>query len=489
MKKNILLILILMLLCVSGIIGLQLFWNVQNYRQTVKNFDHDSNNALENAVAREINERQDGIVRRFETWLADTSLITITADSKNRYGNTVFHIRDKHPRFPEDQKRAFSFGLTDFKEKLNEITPQAKAMMIHHFGERMLKADLQKGMVYNYTELLGDSLEKVFNNSQYDPVRLSAIFKEELLHKNIRSAFVLNPQKRPGLFLTKPMNTHFRKPYQHNWVTAGLESPNSYFFKAMKWVVISSLLLIAITITCFVYTAQTLLSQEKLAKLRQAFVSNMTHELNTPIASIKITAEALRAFKNEPERQKEYLDIIGYQADKLSELTAQILETNEQVQKDQTNWSSFDLNLTIEQAISDLAPQAESAMALIRFEPAVPEIQLFGDRLKWRNVMNNLIDNALKYAKAAPVIVIETRLNGDMAQIVVADNGIGIPPEYRSKVMEPFFRVHQDNRHNVKGYGLGLSYVHQVVSAHGGLIAATGNEPAGTRITIQIPFN
>ena len=89
--------------CVAGIICLQLFWNYQNYRSTVKTFDHDINEALNKAVGRETDQRQDQIVARFKKWLADTSFITITCDYKNRDSATVFHTRDTHPKFKEDK--------------------------------------------------------------------------------------------------------------------------------------------------------------------------------------------------------------------------------------------------------------------------------------------------------------------------------------------------------------------------------------------------
>ena len=195
MKKPVLFILILMSLCVTGIVGLQLFWNYQNYRSTLRNFDHDINEALTNAVARETDQRQEQIVQRFKGWLADTSLITVTADHNNRDSNTVFRVQDTHPKFAEDKKRKITFGLTDFKERLDHITPRSKVFMIEHFGERILKRDLKEGIVYHYTQMLGDSLEKVFNNSKVDHVQLTGLFKKELAAKGISTGFSLNPLK------------------------------------------------------------------------------------------------------------------------------------------------------------------------------------------------------------------------------------------------------------------------------------------------------
>lgn len=489
MKKHILLILLLMSLCVTGIVGLQLFWNYQNYRTTVKAFDHDINEALTNAVAKETDQRQDQIVKHFKGWLADTSLIIITADHKNRDSMTVFYTQDAHPRFKEDKKRKAQFGLTEFKEKLDHITPKAKAYMIEHFGNGILKRDLKQGIVYNYTQMLGDSLQKVFNGSKMNPQAMTVLLRQELSAKKIYAGFVLNPGRKAHLYLTKAVNTNFRKPYKNDFVYAGFESPNTYFFKEMKWVIITSLLLIMITIGCFAYTVRTLLSQHKLAELKDAFINNMTHELNTPISSIKITAEALKSFKHPLETQSEYLDIISYQADKLNELTGQILNTSRLIKNTATSWTKINLNELVETAINDLKPQAENSCAIVEYRAPKSVPYITGDISSLRNVLINLIDNALKYTITTPKIAIEITASANYAAISITDNGMGIPHEYHGEVFEQFFRVPQGNLHNVKGFGLGLSYVRQVIQQHGGEVAVTNNSPSGSIFTINLPLS
>ena len=489
MKKHILLILVLMSLCVTGIVGLQLFWNYQNYRTTVKTFDHDINEALNIAVAKETDQRQDQIVNKFKGWLADTSLIIITADHKNRDSMTVFYTQDAHPKFKEDKKSRSQFGLSDFKEKLDHITPKAKAFMIKHFGDRILKRDLKEGIVYHYTQLLGDSLEKVFNASKVRPRALEQLFKQELVNKNIDAPFVLNPTGQADLFLTKKVNTNFRKPFKNDFVYAGIESPNTYFFKEMKWVIITSLLLIMITISCFTYTVRTLLSQHKLAELKEDFIKNMTHELNTPISSIKITAEALKTFKHNPIIEKEYLDIIIHQSDKLQDLTSKILDTGRLIKNHAVNWVKIVINEFITAAINDLRSQIESHEAIVNYTPSNGAPSIRGDTSSLRNVMVNLIDNALKYSAGRSLVSIQVKVLAHHATIKVTDNGIGIPSEYHAQVFEQFFRVPQGNLHDVKGFGLGLSYVKQVIQRHQGEIAVANHQPTGCVFTIKLPLS
>ncbi|QQL49940.1 sensor histidine kinase [Mucilaginibacter ginkgonis] len=487
MKRPLLIILILMSLSVAGILGLQLYWNYQNYKTTVRNFDHDINEALVSAVARETNHRQDQIVERFKGWMKDTALITVTADHNNRDSMTVFYTQDAHPKFEEDKKRKFQFGLNDFKQRLDHITPGAKNSLINHFAQKIVKRDLQQGFVYSYTQMLGDSLGKVFNDSKVDLNVLAVFLKQELSKENINTAFLLNPSKSKGLYFTKPVNTNFRKPYKNDSVYAGFENPNVYFFKEMKWVIISSFLLVVITISCFIYTAKVLLSQQKLAALKEDFVNNITHELNTPISSIKITAEALKTFSYEPGLQAEYLDIITYQADKLNGLTNQILGVNRMAFQ---NIISNEINLIkiIVEAITDLKPQTEDRNALINFHPPENDINIIGERSGLLNVLINLLDNALKYSKDRPFITIEVSKTNSLAVITVADNGIGIPQEYQKKVFDKFFRVPHGNVHDVKGFGLGLDYVRKIINQHNGKIFITDNDPTGSIFTINLPL-
>lgn len=482
MKKHIRLILLLMSVCVTGLIGLQLFWNFQNYQHTVKAFDYAVNEALKKAEMREAAQRREQILVKFKGWMADTSLITVTADHNNRDSATVCHTHDTHPRFRQDEKRVFSFGLAEFKHKLNQITPEAKQFLITHFANNIVKRDLEEGTVYNYTQLLGDSLNKAFNGSKVNLAALEKLFKQELLARDINSGFVFNPPRANGLYLTRPVNTDLRKPYKNVLVTAGFESPDIYFFQAMRWVLLTSLLLILITIGCFYATARTLLSQDKLGRLKDDFINNMTHELNTPLASIRVTADALKNFDHAPETRSEYLDMIMEQTDKLSAMSAQILDLGKPAAK-LTRIALHDL---VARAVLERTTIITGSGATVTFQPI--EVFVSGDEAGLLSAFVNIIDNALKYSEEKMQMQIILMRNGKYAEIVFADNGIGVPQEYREQIFEQFFRVPQGNRHDVKGYGIGLGLVSRVVKAHRGRVSVTANQPGGSIFLIQLPL-
>jgi two-component system phosphate regulon sensor histidine kinase PhoR len=489
MKIRIVFVLILMSVCVAGIAGLQWYWNYQNYQNTVRTFNHDINDALNKAVDKEIDQRHQKIITRFKSWLADTSFVLITCDNLNRHGDTQFHMRDTHPYEAGD--RGTSLGFEDFKEKLSVITPAAKKAFIHHFGDVILGNDLEKGIVYYYTQRLGDSLTYIYGKTKLDTTALRQLYRRELSLKGIHAAFTLNPVNfdRHNGDRTLTVNTALRRPYKKEPVNAGFQSAGTYFIKEMKWLVITSLLLIGITLFCFGYTVKTLLSQHQLALLKDDFIDNMTHEINTPLSSIKITTEALKTFDHNPETRREYLNIISYQVEKLSALSTQLLAIGRLNRHIRGHSEVVELNGLIGKAVQDMAPQTKNMNAVIHWQPAGQEVYVKGDASALLSAFINIIDNALKYAAGAAVLNIRMTINQQYAEITFADNGMGIPQEYRRQVFDKFFRVPKGNLHNVKGYGLGLSYVKQVIDRHKGTISVAGNEPAGSIFTVKLTLD
>ena len=488
-KKRIKLILILMSVCVTGITGLQLYWNYQNYNRTVKAFKHDINEALNVAIDREMDAREQKIVTRFKGWLADTSFITITCNVQNRDSATVFRMKDTHP-YPGGDKEV-NFGITDFKEKLHQITPEAKTLFINHMSDTTLRHHLKDGVVYFYTQRLGDSLQNVVDKSRLNRGTLDKFYKEELLLRGIDAPFVIAPAKltNTNSFLTRTINAGLQRPHQKDPVFAGFESPDLFFLRQMKWLLISSFLLIGITIFCYAYTVKTLLSQQKLAELKNDFVNNMTHELKTPIATINIAAEAIQGFNLSKVSTDEYLGIIRQQAGNLANLVDQILKNVISEQENiSLNLAAVNTGQLINKIITDYKPQSEAAVIGINYHSDGEELTTMADEGLLKNAIANLLDNAIKYCSPGSVINIHQSAENGNIIISVADNGPGIPQQYQDKVFDRFFRVPSGDIHNVKGYGLGLSYAKSIIERHNGTLTLISNPGSGTEFIIRIPL-
>jgi two-component system phosphate regulon sensor histidine kinase PhoR len=241
----------------------------------------------------------------------------------------------------------------------------------------------------------------------------------------------------------------------------------------------------------FLVLYRNLRKQRKLAELKNEFISNITHELKTPIATVGVAIEALKNFNaiDNPERTREYLDISQNELHRLSLLVDKVLKLSMfENQGVELKYETLNLRGIVTEVVESLKLQLEKFKATVDVQYN-GETELRGDRLHLLSVVFNLLDNALKYRSAEKEVKIDVQINGtaDAVQLIIRDNGIGISPEYQEKIFEKFFRVPHGDTHNAKGYGLGLSYVAQVIKKHGGTIAVQSVPGESTAFTITLP--
>jgi two-component system phosphate regulon sensor histidine kinase PhoR len=489
MQRKIVIILILMSCCVICITGLQLYWNYKNYLITTHNFKNDSTNALNVAVDKEIAFRHQKLISKVKDWLADTSFLSIECNYNNRDSSTVFTVQDVHPRFQEDSSRKakfFNIGINHFTQKLKKITPEAKKIFINHFADRTFKNDLEDGAVFYYTQGLGDSISKAYDESKFNPTKFIAIYKSELAKRHIMTTFKLvqKPEvKSSNLILSA--NTAFRKPYENEPIYISISNINSYYLREMKGLLLISLLLIGATIFCFYYTVKTLLSQQKLVVIKNQFISNMTHEINTPLASIQVTAEALKQFNQHEQMRDDYIDIILFQTKKLNNLSNEILANARLETIGFKTDEEINLNFLIETLIKDLPFKKQ--ISYINLGSTGSNI-IKGNAMHLSRAISNILENAFKYNDTEnPAIEIELSKNNQEIRLSISDNGPGIAPAFKDKVFDQFFRVPTGNVHDIKGHGLGLSYVKKVILQHNGSINLMDNHPKGSIFSIILP--
>lgn len=251
-----------------------------------------------------------------------------------------------------------------------------------------------------------------------------------------------------------------------------------------------SLFIVFITLFSFVLLYRNLRNQQRLTEQKNQFISNITHELKTPIATVSVAIEAIRNFGagDNAERRSEYLDISQKELQRLSLLVDKVLKLSMfENNKLELNREKTDLLALAREVTGSMRLQFEKANARVELETSGDDFTLDADRLHLASVMFNLLDNALKYSGEAPEITLLLRAKAQELEIEVRDNGIGIPPAYTKKIFEKFFRVPQGDRHNTKGYGLGLSYVAGIVHRHGGTIEVTSDIGKGSSFLITLP--
>jgi two-component system phosphate regulon sensor histidine kinase PhoR len=284
-----------------------------------------------------------------------------------------------------------------------------------------------------------------------------------------------------------------------NEVTIGLANPvtyrmdlgNSvpYLLRRISLPILFSILLLGITVLSFILLYRNLLRQQKLAVLKNDFISNITHELKTPIATVGVAIEALKNFNaiDDPKRTREYLDISSNELQRLGFLVDKVLKLSMFEKKEMDlKYELVNLKEVVDEVVDSLKLQFEKYRAIVNVTSNA-DVTMQGDRLHLLSVVFNLLDNAMKYSNDNPAVSIVLEGNENNVSLTVADNGIGIEPVYKEKIFEKFFRVPQGNVHNAKGYGLGLSYVAEVVKKHKGSIQVDSKPGKGTTFTIILP--
>jgi two-component system phosphate regulon sensor histidine kinase PhoR len=262
-----------------------------------------------------------------------------------------------------------------------------------------------------------------------------------------------------------------------------------YLFRRINIPILLSLFIVGFTIFSFVLLYKNMLKQKRLADIKNEFISNITHELKTPIATVSVAIEALRSFNAsmDAQRSKEYLDISANELQRLSLLVDKVLKLSMFENKGiDLKYEPLNMQALIQEVASSMRLQFEKKNAAISIS-SEGDSCLEGDRLHLVSVIFNLLDNALKYSYDNPRININTIDKDNKLSLIITDDGIGIPQEYREKVFEKFFRVPTGNLHNAKGYGLGLSYVAQVVKKHNGTIKVEPMEGGGSKFVIVLP--
>jgi len=285
-----------------------------------------------------------------------------------------------------------------------------------------------------------------------------------------------------------------------NEVTVGFAHPVTYamtlgnvfpfILKEISLPILFSVLLTGITLLSFILLYRNLLQQRKLTAIKNEFIGNITHELKTPIATVSVAIEAMKDFDalQSPEKTREYLGIAGQELGRLSMLVDKVLRLSMFENKEvELSFERFDVSMLLQEVIRSMQIQFEKRGADVEVQYKGTDFFIDADRMHVASVIYNLLDNAIKYSKDIPKIRILAAVTGQDFILQISDNGIGIDPAYGQRVFEKFFRVPHGNLHNVKGYGLGLSYAAHIAEKHKGSIKVESDGENGATFIITLP--
>ncbi|HZV68968.1 MAG TPA: HAMP domain-containing sensor histidine kinase [Saprospiraceae bacterium] len=245
-----------------------------------------------------------------------------------------------------------------------------------------------------------------------------------------------------------------------------------------------ALFLLVMVGAAFYYIWKNLRKQMQLNALRDEFVSNITHELKTPITTVGVALESLNMSDNlNSTNSRRYLDICQSELKRLSMLVERILHNH----APQIHYEKIDIQQVLDDVMHHMKVQFDNKHAIINVRHRGEGFVINGDKSHMSGVLYNLLENALKYSPSNPVITVNLGRDNGSIKVDIQDNGIGIDPEYHDKIFDKLYRVPQHNRHDVKGHGLGLSYVADVVRKHNGRIDLESEIGKGAKFSMTLP--
>ncbi|MBN8701582.1 MAG: HAMP domain-containing histidine kinase [Bacteroidetes bacterium] len=528
------LISVLAIIALLGIVLIQLYWINNAVEISTQRFEQQVASALTNTalqlekkstaakIKKRFNFRKQGVrwlSKNDSTGLArklvgDSLLETPARYSaaSNRYNVKIFeeletdsngviikNTREKN--YITDSASSNDFGINYKNHSIQPFGITSNSSSIDNFSKFMNKNEMVSDI---FDELVSINIYNDYND-QIDTLLLDTLLAQSLKENGITakynyaivgSATDIAASKDSATnkisaskFKTNlsPNNIHIKPKY----LAVYFPNQTNYILKNMWLMLIASAFFISALLWFFYYTISTIFKQKKLSEIKNDFISNMTHEFKTPISTISLACEVLSdnsVFKSK-EKTEKYVGVINEENKRLGTLVENILQTAILDKGEfKLKISDNDIHAIIERAIDTIRLQVENKQGKIITQLAATDFIVKADRVHLTNIIYNLIDNAIKYTQTNPEICVSTKNVKDGVLIDVTDNGIGISKENIKKIFDTLYRVPTGNVHNVKGYGLGLSYVKAVVEKHGGTIDVVSELGKGSTFTIYLPY-
>jgi two-component system phosphate regulon sensor histidine kinase PhoR len=513
-QKTIVLLAIFFFMAISGLILIQLYWIKNAITITDQQFRYSANKALESVVL-DLEEKEliKNIVEDIDPASTDSITAIVPANSP---------LAKKLHGYQPNTALLKMYGL-DNPVKPIAITSSGHKIFISaensspfasdetpEPSQEMTNSDIS-GRVSNKIVFLEKIMEKILRNTPDIQERIDA---EELTKQlrtalnnvgiylnfeySIRSGRLGNIWSTPG-FTDKPGTNKFiiqlfpndPVPSQNQIVLYCLQE-QQYKFEKIGILGFLSLLFTLLLLILSTGTFIVIFRQKKMSEIRSDFINNMTHELKTPISTISLASQMM-ADKSIPDKDKNIDNLAKIISDESMRLKFQVEKVLQMAifekLKMKLNLVELDVHGIIDKAIENFDLQIKNRNGVIRKDfQAIFSLSMI-DEIHFLNSISNLIDNAIKYSKDNPEIIISTRNYKKNILITIEDKGIGISKENQKRIFDKFYRVHSGNVHNVKGFGLGLSYIKKIVEEHNGTIKVESLINKGTKFTIFLPQN
>ncbi len=539
-RANIRLIIALMVLALTGLITIQIFWIDNAITLEKQRFESTVNTVMANVVELvEKNEVAQNVRKRFDVsrqgktfFLGIDSLIRQNINRKDTTTSGLVFWNEVSPGEIQTEIRQLSqdgtveiieenysdsSGKTQIKRvrKARQSNGSPFYSDVATISNAPENADPRLERLMKKSGMVTDVFKELFNlnmrtsiDDRVNPQLIDSLLRMEFAAAGINTPyeFGLYDFMNNKLFVDHPtdyteqlMKTRFRLRlfphdvfYHPDYLMLFFPEQNTYIFSNLRLMFAISAFFILIIIATFYYTITTIIRQKKISDIKNDFINNMTHELRTPISTISLACEAL----NDPDVAKtpriteNYTRMISEENKRLSQLVENVLQSALLDKSEfQMQLGKVDMHALIHKVLKSMRIHIDKRKVKIDLKLQATQSELEGDVVHLTNVIYNLLDNAIKYSPESPQIVIETRNSSTRFSVSVSDNGLGISRDEQKRIFEKLYRVPTGNLHNVKGFGLGLSYVKTVVEKHNGSVQLESELEIGSTFTVNLPLS
>ncbi len=392
-------------------------------------------------------------------------------------------------------KKAYNIKDKQFNDRVH--------VSLSNVVHEVQKLNKDSAALYEPVKQITSNYYLAFTNDTLHPYVLESMLKKEFNDKNLDYDFeyilydCFNDSIVFGNYvdLNSEEKNLVKSSTGQNWNKAShyfgvyFPSKEQYLFNELDiWVVSTAFLLLVIVF--FTYTIWVILKQKKLSEIRTDFINNMTHELKTPISTISLSSEVLTNpnITKDPERLSNYATIIKEETERLKNQVEKVLQmATLDKKKVEMGKDEVDMHEAIQKTVTGFELILNANEGKIHTDLKAKKPIVKGDKTHLTNILFNLIDNAIKYSQRDPIIEISTENHKDGIYIRVRDNGIGMTKEEQKHVFEKFYRVPTGNKHDVKGFGIGLNYVRRIVRQHQGKIQLKSQLKSGSTFRVYLP--
>ena len=369
--------------------------------------------------------------------------------------------------------------------------------------DKIRKTNIKIDLVNQAINELAEGQKEILN--RLDTAEVRRMLKNQLKEKGIIEAFELAIQNNEGQLVgvgtvIDPLiikNQGVQSKLfpndilgKENFLYVYFQEKGSHVFRQVWLPISSSIVFILVIIFCFLYAIRVIIRQKALSDIKNDFINNMTHEFKTPLATVSLAVEALQdpELSNQDKFRARYLGIIK---DENKRLVSQVEKVLQAAALDKNDFKlkieTIHLTELLQSTLEHISLQVESKGGKIDFQNLLINPEIEGDAFHLTHIFNNLLDNANKYSKESPKIKVLAKEDQDQVIVTIQDQGIGMSKEAVKKIFDKFYRVPTGNVHDVKGFGLGLSYVKTMLEAHKGGIYVQSEPGKGSTFTINLP--